>query len=99
MFDEGLFIATIVLDDIRRERIALPLLRDERPELLARELSRVIAERAGMAPDENAESGAGDDLDMAPGSSVPRPIDVGAADGHEPGGRGERTGRAAGERS
>ena len=31
MFDEGLFYADIDLADVRRERIALPLLRDERP--------------------------------------------------------------------
>ena len=37
MFDEGLFIVDVDLADVRRERIALPLLRDERPELVARE--------------------------------------------------------------
>src|SRR5215831_1633126 len=37
MFDEGLFFADVDLADVRRERIALPLLRDERPELVARE--------------------------------------------------------------
>ena len=46
------------LDDVRRERIALPLLRDERLELQARELARVIAERAGLATDTTADSGA-----------------------------------------
>ena len=35
-----------LLADLRRERIALPLLRDERPELLVRELERIVAERA-----------------------------------------------------
>jgi hypothetical protein len=77
MFDEGLFVGDIVLDDIRRERIALPLLRDERPDLLARELSRVIAERAGMAPDENAEPGAEEGHDIAPGFVPGRPIGFG----------------------
>ncbi|MEO8208520.1 MAG: nitrilase-related carbon-nitrogen hydrolase [Chloroflexota bacterium] len=48
MFDEGLFIVEIDLDDVRRQRVALPLLRDERPELLARELARVIDARAGL---------------------------------------------------
>ena len=33
LFDEGLFTMDISLADIRRERIVLPLLRDERPEL------------------------------------------------------------------
>ncbi len=51
LYDEGLFTVDIALADIRRERIALPLLRDERPELQARELDRIVAERAGMAPD------------------------------------------------
>ena len=44
----------ISLADIRRERIGLPLLRDERPELQIRELGRIVAERAGMAPDSTA---------------------------------------------
>ena len=51
LYDEGLFTVDIRLADIRRERIALPLLRDERPELQVRELARIVAERAGMAPD------------------------------------------------
>jgi predicted amidohydrolase len=57
LFDEGLFMTEIALGDVRRERVALPLLRDERPELLARELSRVIGERAGLVLDANAASG------------------------------------------
>ncbi len=51
LYDEGLFIVDVSLGDIRRERIVLPLLRDERPELQVRELGRIVAERAGMAPD------------------------------------------------
>ncbi len=51
LYDEALGYADVVVGDIRRERIALPLLRDERPELLARELARIIAVRAGLAPD------------------------------------------------
>ncbi len=51
LFEEGLFTVDVDLADVRRERIALPLLRDERPELVAREWRRVIAERAGMAAD------------------------------------------------
>src|SRR5882672_4862567 len=35
-FEEGLFTADISLADVRRERIGLPLLRDERPELHVR---------------------------------------------------------------
>jgi NAD+ synthase (glutamine-hydrolysing) len=49
LFEEGLFLADIDLADVRRERIGLPLLRDERPELVGREWRRLIAERAGLA--------------------------------------------------
>jgi predicted amidohydrolase len=65
MFDEGLFFADIDLADVRRERISLPLLRDERPELVAREWRRLIAERAGLADDATAEPGAADGFDVA----------------------------------
>ena len=56
LYDEGLFT--------RRHRprptsaasgSALPLLRDERPELQVRELARIVAERAGLAPDSTAD--------------------------------------------
>ena len=49
LFEEGLFVADVPLADVRRERIALPVLRDERPELLVRELQRLVADRAGVA--------------------------------------------------
>jgi predicted amidohydrolase len=65
MFDEGLFYADIDLAEVRRERISLPLLRDERPELVAREWRRLIAERAGLAEDSTAEPGATDGFDVA----------------------------------
>jgi predicted amidohydrolase len=55
LYDEALVYADIAPADIRRERIALPLLRDERPELLVRELDRIVAERAGLAPDATAD--------------------------------------------
>ena len=51
MFEEGLFTCDIELGDVRRERITLPLLRDERPELVAREWDRIVAGRAGLAED------------------------------------------------
>jgi predicted amidohydrolase len=73
-FDEGLFIADVSLADVRRERVALPLLRDERPELVVRELARIVAERAGLEPDTTAEDGAEPGLDVAPGDPVLRPI-------------------------
>ena len=56
LYDEGLFMVDIALADIRRERIGLPLLRDERPELEVRELARIIAERAGMAADATGDA-------------------------------------------
>ncbi len=55
LYDEGLFVADIDLADLRRERISLPLLRDERPELHVRELSRIIAERSDLADDTTAD--------------------------------------------
>jgi len=49
LFDEGLHYVDVELGDVRRERIGLPLLRDERPELHLRELRRILAERTEMA--------------------------------------------------
>jgi predicted amidohydrolase len=69
LYDEGVFVCEIRLADLRRERIALPLLRDERLELQHRELGRIIGERAGLAPDSTAEAGAPDGLDVAPARS------------------------------
>jgi predicted amidohydrolase len=66
LWDEGLFTVDVDLADIRRERIALPLLRDERPELVARELARIVAERAGLASDSTAADGSEPGLDVAP---------------------------------
>ncbi len=74
LYDEGLFIVDIATADIRRERIGLPLLRDERPELQVRELQRIVAERAGMAADTTSEPGAEPGLDVAPGGRTPHPI-------------------------
>jgi predicted amidohydrolase len=56
LFDEGLYFADIELGDVRRERIGLPLLRDERPELHLRELRRVLSERVGMDLDDASVS-------------------------------------------
>jgi NAD+ synthase (glutamine-hydrolysing) len=74
LYDEGLYTVDIATADLRRERIGLPLLRDERPELHVRELSRIIAERAGLAHDSTSESGAEPGLDVAPGDPVHAPI-------------------------
>jgi predicted amidohydrolase len=80
-FEEGLFMVDVALADIRRERIGLPLLRDERLELEVRELSRIVAERAGMAADTTADDNAEPGLDVAPGDPIERPI------GFQPGAR------------
>jgi predicted amidohydrolase len=74
LYDEGLFVAEISTADIRRERISLPLLRDERPEFQARELSRIVAERAGLARDSTSDPDAEAGLDVAPGDRTPHPI-------------------------
>ena len=55
LFDEGLHYVDVELGDVRRERISLPLLRDERPELHLRELRRILADRAGMSEDQASE--------------------------------------------
>jgi predicted amidohydrolase len=65
LYDDGLYCVDIDLDDVRRERFALPLLRDERPELQVRELERVVAERAGLGTDSTAAPGAEAGLDIA----------------------------------
>ena len=67
LFDEGLHFVDIELGDVRRERIGLPLLRDERPELQLLELRRILADRAGMGID-----AASDRLDAT--DSVSEPI-------------------------
>ena len=48
LHDEGLFVVDLDLDETRRERVSVPLLRDERPELLASQLGRIMRGRAGM---------------------------------------------------
>jgi predicted amidohydrolase len=77
LYDEGLFTVDIATADIRRERIALPLLRDERPELNARELDRIIAERAGLAADSTADTAAESGFDVAGADAPGEPIGFG----------------------
>ncbi len=69
LFDEGLFYVDVELGDVRRERITLPLLRDERPELLGREIRRIIAARSGIAVE--ALDGAAFDALPAPPPGLP----------------------------
>lgn len=52
MHEEGMFQATIDPAELRHERIATPLLRDERPEVVLRQLDRITRSRAGDVPDE-----------------------------------------------
>ncbi len=59
LFDEGLHFVDVDAADVRRERVSLPLLRDERPELHLRELRRILAERTGMTIDQASERGPG----------------------------------------
>jgi predicted amidohydrolase len=76
LYDEGLFMIDVALGDVRRERIALPLLRDERPELHVRELQRIVDERAGLGtPDLTAEPGDEPGLDVAPLAPLTTPIE------------------------
>jgi len=75
-YDEGLFTIDVSLGDVRRERITLPLLRDERPELHVRELQRIVDERAGLGPvDTTAEPGAEPGLDIAPLAPLTTPLE------------------------
>jgi predicted amidohydrolase len=74
LYDEGLFLTDIATADIRRERIGLPLLRDERPEFQVRELTRIVAERAGLAIDSTSDPDAEAGLDVAPGDRTPHPV-------------------------
>ena len=48
LWEEALVVGTLETDDLRMQRYGLPLLADERLELVRRELDRIIAERAGM---------------------------------------------------
>ena len=57
ILDEGLFVTEIDLENVRRERIALPLLRDERPDFVLRQLERMLrAQAAGAAEPSNGRA-------------------------------------------
>jgi predicted amidohydrolase len=71
LFDEGLYTVDVELGDVRRERVGLPLLRDERPELHLRELRRIVADRAGLPIDQASEAfeaPAGETAEQLPGA-------------------------------
>ena len=48
LYEEALVVGSLETDDLRMQRYGLPLLADERLELVRRELDRIIAERAGL---------------------------------------------------
>jgi predicted amidohydrolase len=48
LWEEALVVGAIDTDDVRMQRYGMPLLADERLELVRRELDRIIAERAGV---------------------------------------------------
>jgi len=50
MHEEGLFSVVIDPAEVRHERIATPLLRDERPEVVMRQLDRIVRQRVGQPP-------------------------------------------------
>jgi hypothetical protein len=53
LYEEALLVGVLHSDDLRMQRYNLPLLADERLELVRRELDRIITERAGLpAPEE-----------------------------------------------
>jgi len=57
LYEEALVVGSLETDDLRMQRYGLPLLADERLELVRRELDRIIAERAGLpAPKEDTAS-------------------------------------------
>jgi predicted amidohydrolase len=57
LYEEALVVGSLETDDLRMQRYQLPLLADERLELVRRELDRIIDERAGIPV---AEDGAED---------------------------------------
>jgi predicted amidohydrolase len=52
LYEEALVVGSLETDDLRMQRYQLPLLADERLELVRRELDRIIAERAGISVSE-----------------------------------------------
>ena len=48
LWEEALVVGTLDTDDLRTQRYGLPVLADERLELVRRELDRIIGERAGI---------------------------------------------------
>jgi len=57
LYEEALVVGALETDDLPMQRYQLPLLADERLDLVRRELDRIIGERAGLAeePEEREE--------------------------------------------
>jgi predicted amidohydrolase len=72
LHDEGLFFVDVDLGEVRRERIALPLLRDERPETVLRQLERIVRQRAGIPIDELPLDGRAPDTAVSPAPKAGR---------------------------
>jgi predicted amidohydrolase len=53
LHDEGLFVVELDADELRRQRVATPLMRDERPQMVALQLQRLLQERAGIEREES----------------------------------------------
>jgi predicted amidohydrolase len=57
LYEEALVVGAVDSDDLRMQRYGLPLLADERLELVRRELDRIIAERADLpGPSDETEA-------------------------------------------
>ena len=52
LYEEALVVGVLETDDLRMQRYNLPLMGDERLELVRREIDRIIAERAAIPPPE-----------------------------------------------
>jgi predicted amidohydrolase len=48
LWEEAIVVGTLDTEDLRMQRYGLPLLADERLDLVRRELDRIVAERAGL---------------------------------------------------
>jgi predicted amidohydrolase len=69
LYEEALVMGVLETDDLRMQRYNLPLVGDERLELVSREVDRIIADRAGMTPPPDLDA----DGEAAPASAMPAP--------------------------
>ena len=57
LYEEAMVLGVLDTDDLRMQRYNLPIFADERLELVRREIDRIIAERAEVAPASGTEAG------------------------------------------